>query len=159
MKCYYNETLISALFKTMNRSLILHVKPDGRLNNRHYSRITCTAIRFSATTAKYHLELIIRARANIPSLHSRDDALALISIPLLERGAPIYHDGWRSGSVGWAAERKRCGSVDRKLEPEASRVNGRFSDCTLRSRPDKNMLVCHLRSWNSIAPNKSRAIS
>lgn len=29
---------------------------------------------------EYHLELIIRARANIPSLHSRDEALALISM-------------------------------------------------------------------------------
>lgn len=108
---------------------------------------------------EYHLELIIRARASISSLHSRDEALALISIPLLERGASIYHDGRWSGSVGWAAERKRCGSVDRKPEPEASRVNGRFSDCTLRSRLDKNVLVCRLR-WNSIAPNSgSLAIS
>jgi len=82
-------------------------------------------------------------------LHSRDEALALISIPLLERGASIYHDGRRSGSVGWAAERKRCGSVDRKPEPEASRVNGRFSDCTLRSQLDKNVLVYHLYSWTT----------
>lgn len=105
--------------------------------------------------SEYHLKLIIRARASIPSLHSRDETLALISIPLLERGASIYHDGRRLGSVGWAAERKRCGSVDRKPEPEASRVNGRFSDCTLRSRLDKNVLVCRLRSWTSIGPNSS----
>lgn len=37
-----------------------------------------------------------------------------------------------SGSVGWAAERKRCGFAGRKPEPETSRVNGRLSDCARR---------------------------
>lgn len=40
--------------------------------------------------------------------------------------------------VGWAAERKRCGSTERKPGPEASRVNGRLADCMPQTRIDKN---------------------
>lgn len=109
---------------------------------------------------EYHLELIIRTSANIRSLHSRDDALALISILLLRTPRPrcTTTDGRRSGSVGWAVERKRCGSADRKPRPEASRVNGRLADCTPRSRPDKNVFVCRLhRSAVDCTANIRRA--
>lgn len=40
--------------------------------------------------------------------------------------------------MGWVAERKRCGSADRKPGPEASRVNGRLSDCMSQTWIDKN---------------------
>lgn len=90
---YYIETLISTLFKTMNRSLILHVDSDGRLNKPTLLADHMHGNSIPRNHGEYHLELIIRARANIPSLHSRDEALALISIPLLEREASIYHDG------------------------------------------------------------------
>ncbi|CAL1673946.1 unnamed protein product [Lasius platythorax] len=68
---------------------------------------------------EYHLELIIRARANIPSLHSRDEALALISILLLRTPRPRYtttvggRDQWAGQPNGNGAV-PRTGSLDRK---------------------------------------------
>lgn len=67
-----------------------------------------------------------------------DETLVVISIVLLGHRAAIYGDDGRSESVGWPAERKRRGSASRKPGPEASRVNGRLSDCTPRTRIDKN---------------------
>lgn len=68
---------------------------------------------------EYHLELIIRTSANIPSLHSRDEALALISILLLWTQRPRYtttiggRDRWAGQSNGNGAV-PRTGSLDRK---------------------------------------------
>lgn len=114
------------------RNLISRMTIDSSILDR---RVTMQTGR-RCSVPKNHSSQLFRLQS--PSMFHGDETLRVISIVLLGQKATIYDDDGPSGSVGWAAERKRCCSVSRKPGPEASRVNGRLSDCMPRTRIDKN---------------------